>query len=369
MNIYLANETDFIHNGLGFLRDVTAAYVTDELNGEYSLYFEYIKNGLLSEYLQNENIIKCEVADGSKQLFVIKDVDKNFDVIKVSCKHIFYELLDNFVENVAPTNLVCSEYLNWILDRTNYNHNFAGYSDISQSASGRYVRKNPVQILLGSDANSMINLFGGEIKRDNFKIYFNSRIGNDNGVKLMLGKNITGIQITTNTDSVHTRIMPQGFDELLLPEKYVDSPLINNYTHPKIYKVDFNNIKYDPEDENAYHTLDEAYTALRNATNELYANGIDKPIINIKVDWIELSKTKEYENYSILEKVNLGDTLYISILNLEYTTRVIKIIYNPLTHTIDSYELGTPKANIGTSSNNLDKKIEQNPTIFYIREC
>lgn len=358
MNIYLNTETDFIHNGLGFLTDVLKANVTDNLNGDYSLYFEYKIDGHLNEYLKNENIVKCQVSDGSKQLFIIKNVIKTFDSIQVSCKHIFYLLLDNFVEDTAPTNLSCQPFLDWVLQRTNYPTQFQVFSDIANIRSARYVRKNPVEIILGDEPNSIVNLFGGEIRRDNFNIHFNKTIGNDNGVKLIIGKNITGINITMDTNSVYTRIMPQGFDGLFLPEKYVDSPLINNYINPKIYKVEFSDIKYDPEDETAYQDIEEAYSALRNATNELFESGIDKPIINVKVNWIELSKTNEYKNYSNLEKVMLGDILTVNLLGLVYKTKVIKTVYNPLTDRIESFEIGSSKANIGTSTNIIQKKVE-----------
>ena len=358
MNIYLNIETDFIHNGLGFLTDVLNASVTDNLNGDYSLYFEYKIDGQLSEYLKNENIVKCKVSDGSKQLFIIKNVIKTFDSIQVSCKHIFYLLLDNFVEDTAPTNLSCQPFLSWVLDKTNFSTKFQVFSDITTTKSARYVRKNPVEIILGDETNSIVNLFGGELRRDNFNIYINKQIGTNNGVKLIVGKNITGINITIDTSTVYTRIMPQGFDGLFLPEKYIDSPLINNYVNPKIYKVEFSDIKYDPEDESAYHNIDEAYSALRTATNELFESGIDKPIINVKVDWIELSKTNEYKNYSNLEKVMLGDTITIDLLGLTYQTKVIKTIYNPLTDRIESFEIGTLKANIVTSTNSIQKQVE-----------
>lgn len=359
MNIYLNTETDFIHNGLGFLTDILNVNVEDNLNGNYSLYFEYKLNGQLSEFIQNENIVKCKVSDGTNQLFIIKDINKTFNSIKVNCIHIFYLLLDNFLEDVAPTNLSGQSFFKWILDRTNYSHNFKAHSDISTIKSARYVRRNPVDVLLGDADNSMVNIFGGELKRDNFDIYFNKKVGNDNGVKLMVGKNITGINITVDTNSVCTRIMPQGFNGLLLPEKYVDSPLINTYPNPKIKKIEFNDINYDPEDEEAYHVLEDAYEALRVASNELFRSGIDKPIINVKVDWIELSKTNEYKNYSNLEKVLLGDTVKIDLLGISYKTRVIKTVYNPLIDRIESFELGAPKANIGTSTNQVLKQVEK----------
>lgn len=363
MNIYQESTTNFNNNGLGFLTDIISAEVTDEINGEYSLTLEYPINGHLSEYLVEENYIKCQVADGTKQVFVIKNIEKTFDTIKVFANHIFYLLIDNFLDNVAPTNLNCETFLNWILNNTNYSTQFVGHSDIGITRSARYVRKNPVEAILGDDDNSMVNIFGGEIKRDNFDIYFNSRIGIDNGVKLLFGKNISEINITIDTTGAYTRIMPVGYDGLLLPEKYVDSPLINNYLYPKICKYEFSDIKYDPDDEEAYHTLEEAYAALRNATNKLYADGIDKPRINIKIDWIELSKTNEYKQYQNLETVNIGDTIYAYILGMELETRVIKTIYNPLTDMIETFEIGTPQPTTASYQNSLERQIQQiNPT-------
>ena len=133
MNIYLQNETDFNHNGLGFLTDTLKARVTNNLNGDYSLFFEYKINGALSEYLQNENIVKCKVADGTHQLFIIKSISRTFDSIQINCKHIFYKLLDNFLEDVAPTNLNGQMFLQWILDRTNYSNEFTAHSDINDT--------------------------------------------------------------------------------------------------------------------------------------------------------------------------------------------------------------------------------------------
>ena len=117
MNIYLQNETDFTKNGLGFLTDTLEATVTEVLNGDYILDFTYKLNGALSEYLVEENIVKCKVADGSKQLFRIKRVVKDFTTIEVYATHIFYDLLDNMILDTAPTTLDAQTFGNWILSR------------------------------------------------------------------------------------------------------------------------------------------------------------------------------------------------------------------------------------------------------------
>lgn len=364
MNIFLKDTDNFENNGLGFLKDLISAKVTECLNGEYTLNIEYPIGSRLSEYLIEENILKSKVEDGSYQLFRINYVEKNFKTIKAQARHIFYDLLNNFIEDTAPSNLVCGEFCNWILSKTNYNHKFTSTSDISLSKSARYVRRNPIEAIMGDIDNSIINLFGAELERDNFNIKLLKQRGNNNGIKLSFGKNITGIQITIDISSTYTKVMPLGYDALMLPEKYVESDLINEYQSPKICKVEFSDIKYDPEDENAFHDIEDAYNALRNVTKELFKSGLDKPIINIKVNWLELSKTKEYyERYYNLERVKLGDTIVSDILGVSFETRVIKTIYNVLTDMIETFEIGTFKASVQNTLNNINRNVEKvNPT-------
>ena len=360
INIYLENTTDFNNNGLGILKDCISANVTAEINGEFSLSIEYPLYTILDEYLVEGNIIKSNVGNDDFQLFRIKYTTKTFNTIKIYATHISYDLMDNLIEDAAPTNLDCESFGNWILNKTQYNHNFTFNSNLTGIKSARYVRKNPIECIIGDIENSMTKLFGGELKRNNFNLKLLDRIGNDNNVKLIIGKNIKDITITTDISNLFTRIMPIGYDGLLIPEKYVDSPLINNYPTPKITKVEFSDIKYNPDDESSYHTLEEAYDALRNATYALYDSGIDKPSINIKINWIELSKYKEYyDKYRNLERVNLGDTIKAELLGLNFETRVIKTIYNVLTDTIDTFEIGTFKGSLGSTVNNINNKTEE----------
>lgn len=361
MKIYTKDTTNFNNNGLGFLTDVINCYVIDEINGNYQLNMEYAINGHLSEYLVEENIIKCKVADTTEQLFRIKVVEKNFKTIQITAQHIFYDLLDNFLEDTYPKNLNGQQFLTHILNNTNFATSFTAYSNISDIKSARYVRRNPVMAIMGDIDNSMINLFGGELKRDNFTINFLIKVGNDNGVKLSFGKNITGIDLTIDINEMATRVMPQGYDGLLLPEKYVDSSLINNYPTPKVLKINFDDVVYDPESTEAgvYTNLQDAYDALREKVRELYSLGLDKPKININIDWIELSKTNEYKNYANLEKVNIGDTITSNIFGTDYETRVISTTYDVIKDMIINFQIGTFKASLTNSINVLNQEIKK----------
>lgn len=366
MKIYSSTETNFTRNGYGFLNDCLTAKVTEVLNGENTLYLEYPVNSKLSEYLVEQNIIKTNVGNDDYQLFRIYRVDKDFERIYVYANHITYDLNLNMLVDVYPKNKICNDFGEWLLDNTQFATSFSFYSDISSTASARYVRKNPIDAILGSDSNSMINLFGGELKRDNYTLKLLASRGNNNHVKLMIGKNITEIKTNIDITDLYTRIMPVGFDGLQLPEKFVDSPLINSYPTPRIAKIEFSNIKYDPEstEEGVYTDIQDAYQALRDAVQVLFDDGIDKPLISIKVDWLELSKTEQYKNqFASFERVNLADTITANILGIDYTTKVVKTVYNVLTDTIESFEIGTMQKNIVNSINFTQREIEQiNPS-------
>lgn len=366
MKIYSSTETNFTRNGYGFLNDCIEAYVEETLNGEYTLYFEYPINAKLSEYLVEQNIVSANVSATNEQLFRIYRVEKDFELIKVYCNHISYDLLFNMLMDVYPQNKSVQEFGTWLLNNTQYAHSFSFYSDINKTGSARYVRKNPIECIIGNLSNSMLTLFGGELERDNFTIKLLAHRGQNNHVKLLIGKNITEIETNVDITNLYTRIIPVGFDGLVLPERFVDSPLINSYPSPRIAKIEFSNIKYDPEstEEGVYTDIQDAYQALRDAVNLLYQQGIDKPQISIKVDWLELSKTEQYKNaFSQFEKVNLGDTITASILGIDYTTQVVKTKYNVLSDTIESFEIGTIQKSIVNSINFTQNEIEKiNPS-------
>lgn len=359
MNIYDKIATNFNNNGYGFLKDSIRANVTEVLNGELSLSIEYPINGFLSEYLVKENIIKANVGNDNFQLFRIKYIETTDTRINVYAMHIFYDLADNMLVDVAPTNLACQEAVEWLLARTQYANDFTVYSDIVTTNTQRYVRRNPIEAIIGDIDNSIIKNYGAELERNNKQIKLLSRRGADNHVKVLFGKNIKQIKITEDATAIYTRIMPMGANALLLPETFIDSPLLENYIQPKITKIEFGDIVVDPTQENAYQNEEDAFEEMRNRVANLYSiYNYDKPAISIQVAWIELSKIKEYyDQYSALETVNLGDTITTEYKGFLYTTRVIKTVYNVLLDRIENLEIGTVKPSYTNTTNTAIENI------------
>ena len=334
INLYDSNEMNFNHNGLVVLSDCKVAFVDEELNGKYEAELEYpIDARSKWQYLTEGNMIKT---DG--QLFRIYNKVKTLAGIRVSARHIFYDLLDNFIESCSVGNMNAAGALGALLSNTQYAHGYTSMSDINEADTYEIDKINPVEAIMGSDG--VISRYGGELVRDNFTIRLYQARGIDRGVLVSYGKNVIGIEETINMDSVCTRLLPVGKDGLLLTEKYLDSELINNYPHPIVKSIEFTDC--ETEDE------------LREA-GQSYLNATDKPLVNYTVDFIELTKTVEYKHYAILETVFMGDTVTIrhTKLGIDIKAKVIRIKKNLLTNRIEEVELGSFKPNFATGINDV----------------
>ncbi|BFN03919.1 hypothetical protein K092500153_06260 [Clostridium tetani] len=362
INIYDSRETNFEHNGLAILDSCIRCEVEEELNGYYGLELEYPMFSTKAKYLIEDNIIKAPTPAGL-QLFRIYRKVKNMSSVVCYARHIFYDLLDNFIEDCRPTELNGHSALNNILHATQYSHKFKANSNIATMATAYYIRKNPIEVLIGEQENSFISRWGGELLRDNFNISILNSIGKDNGVTIRYGKNLLGIEEDLDISEVVTRIMPTGLDDkdnsVILPEKYIDSLLINKYPFPKVKHMHFGDIKVNPE-ENI--TLNDVYKLLRERVQELFSTQqIDIPKVNYKVDFIELSKTEEYKNYKVLETVNLGDIVTVKHkkLDIDIKQKVIKYRWDSILGKYLEIELGNFKENLSTDLNNITSSIEE----------
>ncbi len=189
----------------------------------------------------------------------------------------------------------------------------------------------------------------GEVERDNFFVRIKKRIGADRSVSIRYRKNLIGLRLVTDLSSVATKIMPTGLKEdsqtlLKLPEKYVESPLIGNYVNVKTTRIHYSDIKIS-EKMSEYQALE----ALRNAANQEFANGIDKPQFTATVEFVPLQDTEEYKDFSVLEKVYIGDTVQIfhEDLKIELSTKVISYEFDSLSRRYKKVILGNVNPKYG----------------------
>lgn len=208
---------------------------------------------------------------------------------------------------------------------------------------------------------NLINIYGGEIKRDNYKIEIVETLGESKGVTVRYGKNIKGLRAIIDTNEFATKIYPIGENNLILPERYIeaDSSITDILPYPIIKKVEFSNC----------NDVDK----LRDLGNE-YIKKVSNPFVNISVDFLELSKTKDYSEYENFFKLELGDIVTIKHekLGIYSELRVIKTVKDLLRPINTKIELGSPlstivsKLDFTSMVERLESKIEgsQNAVIL-----
>lgn len=367
MILYEKTESSFNHNGLAVLDDaVVSPVVTEQLNGLFSLEFDYPIHAKASDKLRPEMIVKCPVPELQDQLFRIVERDDSIGgLLHIVAHHIFYDLAKSLIEDTYIVNKNGSGALTQLLGATAVGHSFTGTSNITTVNNVRLVRLNPVEVLIDADLDNGYQVhYGGEIVRDNFSISMLVHRGSDNGVQIRDKKNLTGYKSDLDYSSIVTRIMPEGYDGLFLPEKYVDSPLISSYVSPKIKVIKYDNVKVGDE-EGEFATKELAYAELRRlAALEFTVSHIDKPTATYDVEFAPLERTEEYKEFSSLETINLGDT--VSVIHADdgfsVTARMVEYRYDPILKAFISITLGNvmPKfTDVAKDIKKVDTKVEQ----------
>ena len=362
--IYEKNNTNYDSNG-----DITLTPTLCEYDSrERLITLEHPLDELgRYKYICNDNVISIYDPDTKKkQFYRIYEINKTLYDVTAYARPLFYDLVDSIILDKRPTNKSGQEVLDILLEGTP----FRGHSNIKTLNTSYYIRKNIVEALIGDDENSFVNRWGGELFLDNWDIYLNYKNGSDNGVRVEFGYNLESIEEVINFEEIVTRIIPLGYDGLMLEgdKPWVDSPNINKYVNIKTRVIEFSDVKVGTE-EGEFATEKEARAELIKRAKELFDNGIDMPSATFTVNMINLRDTTEYEDFKILEDVKEGDTvhIYVKKLDINFSTRVTKINEDKITRRSNSIELGSVVKNFFENqadiSNRVNNILNSNGTV------
>ncbi len=342
----------FTTNGLAVLdREIIDPVVSEELGSHFMLSFSYPADASAAKHLRLENIVAAPVpSTDARQGFRITEVVTTLDgMLEVTAHHVFYDLAANLIADTYVVNKTAVDALKHLLNAANNTHGFtATSSDNVSRASARIVRQSVAAAILDSKAdNSFISRWGGELTFDNWHIHHAPRIGANHGVVIRDRKNLSGYESSLDYTTIVTRILPVGYDGLLLPELYVDSPRISDYITPRIKVIRYGQVKAIKDADKPREDelpLAQARARLRElAKAEFSSCHVDQPHCAYKISFVDLASTKEYEGFCDLETVTLGDTVTVrhDDLNVALTARVVAYDFDPLAGEYINIELGS----------------------------
>ncbi len=317
------------------------------------------KDGIY-KYVSRGRIITVPTPEfNNDQMYRIYDTKKcmSSNSMIVYARHIRFDANKKviFNKNVQGNG---QQVISKILENTK----FTGHSDSNITDIRQYKMRSITNVIAGSEEDSFLNIWGGEIECNNYNLNIPLKRGKDRGIRVTFGYNLEDIEEEINSDTLVTRIYPYS-GELVLGGNtpYIDSPLIYKYEDVYEQQVEMSDIKVkeNPEDKEGFNTEEEARNEMIKRCNKLYENGADKIKANYKVNIANLKNTIEYKKYGYdaLEKICLGDTVhcYNKNINIEVSARCISYRWDCINEEYIEIELGEYISNyIDENLNSID---------------
>lgn len=320
------------------------AKVHKEDNGAF--YFD-LETGLeYVEELTEGRILVVDTPQGD-QAFRVSNVKQTKHKLTTRARHVFYDSLNYLIEDSYVVDKDGTDALDHLNSATEPSSPFTTISDVTTINSFRCVRQSLYEAL-----ETVVERWGGHLVMDNWQIGLRASIGQDNQVNVTYGKNLQDITAQYDWDDVVTKLLPTGYDGIMLDEIYLTSDI--QYDLPYTKTVEF----YQDLDQDEYRdesgNLDEeAWTAalkadlLQQATAYLQENNVPRVNYSLKAN---------------LEKItDIGDTIYVrdQRLGISLLTNVIAYDYDPILGKYTELQFGNFRRTITGFANAVTAQTRQ----------
>ena len=332
--LYDTNETSFITNGLGRLRDCISCIVTEERNGIYECDFEYPMDGANFDLIRVGRIIGV-THDESEDIepFDIVSYSRPINgIVTFHCVHISYRqsymtVVGSNINSLADafTLLSTAEPSNpftYITDKTS-----TGYM-AAADGTPRSVRQ-----MLGGIEGSILDAYGGEYEWDTWSVILHGSRGTVRDFSIRYGVNMTDYKEDFDSQGTYSSCIPYWTDgENTVVGDRQDSPSATITGRGECVPLDVSD-KFENQPTKAQveamglSMLTEHNTAL--------------PTQNIHVEFIRLQDLG-YEDLGALMQCKLCDTINVIFpdYNASGRFKIVKTVWNVLKDRYDSMELG-----------------------------
>ncbi|EME6187151.1 peptidoglycan DD-metalloendopeptidase family protein [Enterococcus faecalis] len=331
--IFKPGEKDFTTNGLGRLIDATRCEITEEANGKYELEMDYPAISRFSDYFENGYQIKAKPNDLEEyHIFEIKQTFKDTftNSIVIYAQSRTYKLGNRQVRLVTVDNRNGAEAMRLIEQNMDEPCDIKLHSDINTASSTIFEARNVLNCIAG-EQGSLLQYWGGEIKREPFKLSLLRRRGRDNVGTVRYGKDLKGLTIKFDWQSIVTKVLPfaelqsgaDGTSQRIYGDA-VKSEYINKYPDVYAQYVQFT-------EDQGVKDLSSLNKVAGKYFTTLYP-GSDKPKVSIELEIEKLTDSEEAKEFAKMRNYNLFDTftVYHKFYDIDIQTKVTGIVYDAL---------------------------------------
>ena len=352
--LFDSTATEFNTNGIGVLVGTISCSVRQVLNGEYELQLSYPINGpRVSDLVERAIIVAKPDPISDDQAFRIYRVTKGLgNWINVYSEHISYDLSGVPVSPFSAED-VGTAFSN-LKQHTVVDTPFEFVTDKTTTAPMSLKIPYSARNVLGGVEGSILDVYRGEFEWDNFTVRLWNRRGEDRGVHIRYGKNLTSFEQDSNCANMYTAVYPYWNIE----EEVVIGNLITviegaNYT--RILSLD---LSERFEEKPSVEQLDQQAQAY------ISANKLNEPSISWNISFQSLEKSIEYPGKTLLEGVYLGDTVHVDFdkLGISVNSRAVETDYDPILERYNNITLGSVKTTLSDTVSYQEKAIQKTPT-------
>lgn len=355
--LYEPDTTVFNTNGIGRLSDAISCRVNEARNGAFELNMVYPLNGIhFTEMVKSGIIYAKPSARRSNQAFRIEKITRPINGrVSILARHIRYQM------GMIPVSPFSAGSLSAALAgfKTNAAEAcpFTLSADFNSSSSYAVALPDAILSYLGGQRGSILDIYGGEWEFDNWNGILHKTRGQDDGYKILYGKNLVDLKQEENIINTYTGIYPYWkSDETMvtLPEKVIHSAAAANYPYQRTVVKDFTEAFVNAP------TVEQ----LRNYTNSfITSNGIGKPLVSLSVKWINAQDTPEYKAL-LSSNVDLCDMVevYFSALGVATKAKIISYEYDVINERYESLEIGDKRETLALTIEEQIKRVDELPT-------
>lgn len=353
--LFPSAATEFTTQGIGALSDAISCIVTEERNGLYELEMQYPQSGIHFSEIQNRCIIYAIPSPYREaQPFRVYRITRPINgIATIYAQHISYDLAGIPVNPFTAGS--AAEALSGMASHAAVESPFSFWTDKSTTANFSVLVPSASRSVLGGVEGSILDVYGGEYLFDKFLVRLYNQRGNDNGVVIRYGKNLTDVEQDANISSVATGVLPYwvGAEGELVQGNIVN--VDGTFDFVRIMTIDFSS---DFENQPTASELE------TRAMQYIKSNKIGVPSVSISVSFVQLEQTEEYKDLALLEKCDLCDTVTVQFeaLGINAKAEIVRIITDVLLERYESVEVGDIRANIAYTIADQQQKIEKAPT-------
>ena len=354
--LYSPTETTFANNGIGALTDAVSCIVTEQRNGSYELKLVYPIQGIHYTDIRHRSLISAKPNQvDNPQLFRVYAISKTMGgKVTFRARHISYDLSGKQVIPFAASGVVLA--LQGLISNCTGSCDFTFWTDKTTQGEYRISVPQSIRACMGGNEESILARYGGEYAYDNFTVKLYQQRGQNRGVTIRYGKNLTDLHQEENCANVCTGVLPYWADQdgnlVMLPERIVQGPGEYGFSHERALDC-------------SSHFQEQPSVSELRAYAEQYIldNHIGVPKVSLRVSFENLEKYEGPAAAQRMERVLLCDTVSVVFpaLGVDATAKAIEVKYDALRDKVQSITLGDSRPTIADTIVGQQAQLDKKP--------